>query len=322
MPSRIGQSRIVVAACWVGAAVSALAQVGAPQLGWVPDGTRIRPVYGIPAAAAVGGPILPDQEFSKIASSPARNFVLVAAADSGAVSIYTPDRGLRALDGAGASPDLIALSPRGSSAVLWFSSNQAQVITGLPDAPVLRQVDASFLGSTLGALALSDDGAWLSGIWPQGAYAFGPGGEVNRLPMENITAIAFFQGSHDLAAAGASGLQRVTGIEGFAIVSNLLMSEDSSLQPVAIAAASNNRAVLIADNSGAITTVDVATGTATTSDCGCQPAGIFGMGPSTFRLTGLEGGSFKMFDTVLGEILFAPVALVAEGTVESEGAAQ
>lgn len=312
----------LLAACCLGTVSlsisSAFAQVGAPQLGWIPDGTRIRPVYGIPAAAAVGVPIPADQDFSQVAASPGRNYVLVSAADTGIVSIYTSDHALVPLDGAGGAPDLVVLSPRGSSAVLWFTSlNRVQIVTGLPDAPAIRQVDASFLGSAPGALAISDDGAWIAGTWTSDAYALGPNGEVNRLPVESATALGFFQGNHNLAAAGAAGLQTVTGIENFAVVSNLLTSADSSLQPVAVAATSDNKTLVLADQSGSVTAIDIASGTATASGCGCQPAGLFGMGPSAFRLTGLDGGAFKLFDAASGEILFVPLALT-----EAEGAGQ
>jgi hypothetical protein len=318
---------IIFAACWLGAGTAALAQVGAPQMGWVPDGTRIRPVYGISAAATVGAPIPADQDFSQIAASPAGDYVLVSAADGGRVSIYTPEHGLIPLAGVGSAPDIVMLSPRGSSAALWFSPvNQAQVVTGLPDAPAIRQVDASFLGLPMspapGALAVSDDGAWVSGVWSQGVYVFGPNGEVDRLPLENIAALAFFQGSHDLAAAGPSGLYRVTGIGGFAVVTSLLTSGDSSLRPVAVAAASSNRTLLLADRSGWVTAVDLGSGIATSSDCGCQLEGLVGMGPSSFRLTGLQDGAFKLFDAALGEILFAPIARVPDAEGTAEGAAQ
>jgi hypothetical protein len=321
----------VLAACCLAAVSlsmsSAFAQVGAPQLGWVPDGTRIRPVYGIPAAAAVGAPITADQDFAQIAASPARNYVLVAAADTGAVSIYTTEHGLVPLAGAGNAPDSVILSPRGSSAALWFSSNnQVQVITGLPDAPVIRQLDASFLDSgkpsAPGSLAISDDGAWVAGTWiltgDTSVYAFGPKGEVKRLPVENATALGFFQGTHNLAAAGPAGLQTVTGIDGFAVVSTLLAAAGSS-QPIAIAVATtaDNRTLVLADQSGSVTTIDIASGAATAFDCGCQPQGLFGMGPSAFRLTGLAGGAFKLFDAASGEILFVPLALT-----ETEGAGQ
>ncbi|MGH9648668.1 MAG: hypothetical protein ACRD4E_17845, partial [Bryobacteraceae bacterium] len=215
----------------------AFAQVGAPQLGWVPDGTRIRPVYGIPAAAAVGDPIPADQDFSQIAASPARDYVLVVAADTGAVSLYTARHGLVPIEGAGGAPDSIVLSPGGSSAALWFSSlnssnNQVQVITGLPDAPAVRQLDASFLGSAPGALAISDDGTWVAGTWTSAenasVYAFGPNGKLTRLPVESATALAFFTGTHDLAAAGAFGLQKITGVDGFAVASSLFTPAGSA----------------------------------------------------------------------------------------------
>jgi hypothetical protein len=271
-------------------------------------------VYGIPAAAAIGAAVPADQDFSRIAASPAGNYVLVSAgpasAQPGLVSIYTPDHGLRPLDGAGGAPDAVVLSPRGSSAALWFSStNQVQVVTGLPDAPAIRQLDASFLGSAPGALAVSDDGAWLSGSWSGGVYAFGPTGEVIQLIADGVAALAFFQGTHDLAAASAAGVQMVTGVGGFAVVSSLLASADASLQPVAIAATSDNQTVLLADKSGSVTAVNVGSGAAITSDCGCLPEGLFGIGPSAFRLTGIASGAFKLFDTAHGEILFAPLAL-------------
>jgi hypothetical protein len=304
-------ARIILAAYLLSTAGTALAQVGAPQLGWVPDGAHIRPVYGIPAAAAIGPAVLTDQDFSQIAPSPGRNYVLVSASDTGIVSVYTPENGLIPLGGAGLAPDVMVLSPRGSAAAVWFSSiNQVQVITGLPDAPTIQQMDASFLGAAPGALAVSDDGSFLAGAWLSGVYAFGPNGEVDRLPIEDsVAALAFFQGTNDLAAAGPAGLEMVTGIGGFAIVSRLLTNGDSALQPVAVAAASGNRTLVLADRSGSVTAVDIGSGAATAYDCGCQPDGLFAMGASAFRLTGIENGAFKLFDTARGEILFAPLAL-------------
>jgi len=305
----------------LGFAGAALAQVGVPQLGWVPDGASIRPVYGIPAAAAIGAAISSDQGFARIAPSPARSYVLVSSAADGVVSVYTPEHGLIPLQDAGIAPDFLILSPRGSSAALWFSSiHQVQLVTGLPDAPTIRQVEASFLGPTPAALAISDDGAWFAGAWPGGVYALGPNGEVNRLPIEDrVVALAFLAGKHDMVAAGPSGLNLVTGVDGFAMVSSLLASADATLQPVAVAAASDNRTVVLADLSGAVTAVDVSSGAATASDCGCQPEGLFGIGPSAFRLTGVQNGAFKLFDAASGEILFAPLAL---DHAQTEGAAQ
>ena len=311
--------RIILGSWLLGTAGAALAQIDAPQLGWVPDGTRIRPVYGIPASAAVGAAI-GTQDFLRIAASASRNYVLVCATDTGIVSVYRPDTGLTPLDGAGIAPDSIVLSPGGSAAALWFNSiNQVQIVTGLPEAPAIRQLDASFLGATPDALALSDDGAWLAGSWVTGVYAFGPNGEVNRLPIEDrVAALGFFQSTHDMAAAGTAALLRVTGMGSFVQVSTLATFADSSSPAAAVAVTRDNKAVIAVDLSGFITAVQIESGTATTTDCGCSPEGLFAMGPSAFRLTGLQGGAFRLFDAALGEVLFAPLALVES----TEGAAQ
>jgi hypothetical protein len=318
--------RIILGSWLFGAAGAALAQIDAPQLGWVTDGARIRPVYGIPASAAVGAAV-GTQDFLRIAASASRNYVLVCATDTGVVSVYQPGPGLTPLDGAGIAPDSIVLSPGGSAAALWFNSiNQVQIVTGLPEAPSIRQLDASFLGSSPVALALSDDGAWLAGAWlgetSMGVYAFGPNGDVNRLPIEDrVTALAFFPLTHDIAAASTAGLLRVAGIGSFAVVSNVLSTlaafADSS-PPASLAVTQDNKVIIAVDRSGLITAVQIESGAATTVDCGCSPEGLFAMGPSAFRLTGLQGGAFKLFDAALGEVLFAPLAL----SQSAEGAAQ
>ena len=302
----------------LGAAAVALGQVSAPQLGWVPDRSGIRPLYGIPASAAVGARVRTGQDFSRIAVSPDGDYVLAASARPAGVSVYTPESGLIPLEGAAGVPDMVALSPRGFSAALWFSSTKrAQVVTGLPNAPVIRPVDTSLFDSAPSALAISDDGAWLS-VFSGALYALGPNGEINRLPVDSVAALAFFPGTHDLAMASAEGMKRLTGVDGFAILSNLLVSSEASLHPVAIAATADNRSVVLADRNGTITTVDIGSGAVATYDCGCQPEGLYGMGPSAFRLTSLQNGAIKLLDVARGEILFAPLAPVDA----SAGAAQ
>jgi len=315
--------RIILGSCLFSAAGAALAQIDAPQLGWVPDGTRVRPVYGIPASAAVGEAI-GTQDFLRIAASASRNYVLVCASDTGVVSLYRPGTGLTPLDGAGIAPDSIILSPGGAAAALWFNSiNQVQIITGLPDAPSIRQLDGSFLGSSPVALALSDDGAWLAGAWlgetSRGVYAFGPNGEVNRLPIEDrVAALAFFPLTQDIAAASTAGLLRVTGIGSFVQVSTVAAFAEASPLAAAVAVTQDNKVIIAVNGAGTITSVQIESGAAASLDCGCSPEGLFPIGSSVFRLTSLQGGAFKLFDAALGEVLFAPLAL----SQNTEGAAQ
>jgi hypothetical protein len=152
-----------------------------------------------------------------------------------------------------------------------------------------------------------------------GVYAFGPNGEVNRLPIEDrVTGLAFFPLTHDIAAASTAGLQRVTGIGSFVQISVLASFADSSPPAAAVAVTSDNKVVIAVNGAGTITSVQIESGTTASLDCGCSPEGLFPIGSSAFRLTSLQGGAFKLFDAALGEVLFAPLALVQS----AEGAAQ
>ncbi len=72
-------------------------------------------------------------------------------------------------------------SPRGSAAVLWFSPlNHAQLVTGLPNAPVIRPINAAFLRTPPSSIAISDDGNWLAVSTSAGLYLWGPVGQMNR----------------------------------------------------------------------------------------------------------------------------------------------
>jgi hypothetical protein len=302
--------RLSLVALFFTALSAAPAQVSGPQLGWIPDGSHIRPVSGIPQAAAVGARVPSDQDFSQIAPSPDRNYVLVSAAQSGVVSIYSAESGIIPLNGAGNAPDLVTLSPRGFAAALWFASmSQVQIITGLPDAPVIRQVHAPLLGVAPDQLAITDDGEWIAGIWSSGTYAFGPNGETIRLPIaDGVTALAFLEATHDLAAAGPAGLNLVSGIDGALFITNLLASS-GSLQPAGLGVAGKNQALIMADKNGTVTMLNLASKSVTRSDCTCQPEGLFPLAGAAFRLTSLNHGAFKLFDASTGQVLFAPVAL-------------
>jgi hypothetical protein len=286
-------------------------QVGSPLLGYLPDGARFRPVNGIPAAAAIAPALDLKQDFSQIAASPAHDYVLVASAKQGALSIFTPARGLSPLIGAGLAPHLIAMSPRGSAAVLWFSPiNTAQLVTGLPAAPVIRQISASYLRGTPTSLAISDDGKWLAGVWPSGLYVWGPFGQVNRLPVEeSVDALAFFPGRTTLAIAAAHHVLTINAVDNFSPPSLLYDADDWVPDVAALAVSPNNARVILADRSGSIVSIETSTGKAVKVDCSCQPEGLFGMGQSAFRLTGMANNAFQLFDSVNNEVLSAPLAL-------------
>lgn len=305
----------VVGLLVTGAALDA--QVSAPVLGFVPDGDRVRPVFGIPAAAAIAAPFSTSRGFARVAASPQQDYLLVSAADNGEVLLLGPDGSLKSLRGAGAGPDEIAISPEGSAAALWFASaNRAQVITGLRPSqqspPQIREISTSFLESSPYALAVSDDGQWLAGAWRSGNYAFGPHGEVNRLPVEDIvSSVAFLHGQHNLVIGTHE--QILMADVGGANQPSVLLSGQGRLDPVAVAVAGGNQKMVFANPRGRITMVDLTSGAVQTAECQCSPKGLIPMGTSVFRLTGMESGAFQVFDSDSGQVFAATLVAAAQG---------
>jgi hypothetical protein len=298
------------------------AQVGAPVLGFVPDGAGVRQVFGLPAGASITPPLAVARGFAGMTASPRQDYVLASAADNGDVLIMAPDGTLKSLAGARSAPDQIVISPEGSSAALWFASiSHAEVVSGLPQSPQIREIDASFLGPSPYSLSISDDGQWLAGTWRSGNYAFGPHGEVNRLPVEDIVpAIAFLHNSHDLAVATHEQVIRVSDVGG-ANQASVLVTGQGRIDAMAVAATTGNSSLVVADPRGKITKVDLASGALQTAECGCHPLGLFPMGHSAFRLTGLESGAFEIFDPDTGQVLAAPLTPPAS-TSSTQGGQQ
>lgn len=299
------------------ASTAAWAQVGAPVLGLLPDRGQIHPVNGIAASASIAPALDFGVQFLQAAIAPRQNFALVSAA-SGAVLLAYPNGTTALLAGLSANPDAIVLSPLGSAAVLWFASPRLlEIVSGLPGAPVVRQVNATFLSGASSnenssdvpsALAVSDDGAWGAGAWSSGVWGFGPNGEVrNLLSGDRAFALAFFAGREDLAAATRSGISSISDVGGSAAVS-LLYTAPAPQTPSGLGTSTDNARLIMTDRAGGILTLDLVSSSTAQLDCGCVPDGVFSMGGSLFRITGLTGSVFRVFDAAAGAVFLVPLA--------------
>src|SRR5215813_12163810 len=108
--------------------------VGGPLLGVVFDAGQadIRSLTGIPGSAILGGPLDSGAALGQAAVS-AAGYAVAVEYDSGAAVLVTSS-GRRPLAGIPTGAAVIVLSPRGSSAALYFKSTRtAYVVTGLPD---------------------------------------------------------------------------------------------------------------------------------------------------------------------------------------------
>jgi hypothetical protein len=291
---------------------TAFAQIGGPFLGYVPDGTRIRPMHGLPAAGAIGASIDAGRDFSHIAISPTQNFAIAIAADSGEAMIVKPGVSLTTIKGASTNPDVLAMSPRGTSAALWFPLlGHLEAISGLPDAPAVRSIDAAFLNASPLAIAISDDGQWAAGLFSAGVYAFGPNAEVIPLQTDpGVVALAFFHNRHDLALSTSTRVTSIADVGGSMQPSVLYDFSAQPLSPRAIAISFDNQRAIVADAAGSLLNVALATGTADLVDCGCSPTGLYSLGGALFRLNGTARRSeLKLFDAAAGAVWIVPPAL-------------
>jgi hypothetical protein len=300
----------------------ATAQLGGPVIGYVPEGGTIRPMYGLPAAGSIGAAIASNRDLARIAISPSQTFAVATTADNGAVMVFKPSSGLTAITGAGANPDIIAISPHGLSAALWLPlQNQLQAISGLPDSPVVRTIDASFLNASPLSIAISDDGQWVAGLWSTGVYAFGPSSQAVSLQTDpGVVALAFFHNSHSIALATSARATSIADLGGGMQNSVLYDYSSNPLSPRAIALSFDNSHAVIADSTGHLLNINVASASASTALCGCSPQGLYGLGGGLFRLNGTAAPGrsgarteLKLFDANAGSTWIVPPAFSEAG---------
>lgn len=295
------------------ASATAWAQLNGPMLGWIPDGAQIRPMNGLAGAAALGDPVELGRDLSRIAASPSGNYVIATAADNGQAllivnAIASP------INGVSAGATGLAVSPLGSSAALWFSSGHFQVVSGLPLAPSVRDIDASFLPDRPLAFAVSDDGQSLAASWPGGAWLFDPSGAAPLGVGDRIDALAFLPRQHALLAATDRSILSIDNGVSTTLYSS---SRRSSVRrplgmnaPVGIAASFDGQRVVTADRAGYVLNLDLADGTSSLVRCDCAPEGVFGLGGAAFRLTGASD-DVNIFDASIDSISIVPPKLVS-----------
>jgi hypothetical protein len=293
---------------------TAMAQVGAPMLGYLPDQGTIRAMNGIPASASIGPLLVAQQAYTQIAVSSSGSFAL-ATASTGEVVVLTVGADGMTLETAtvqGAAAGNLQLSPNGSSAVV-LNGGTLEVIGGLPASPAVASfTDVSYLGAA-SALSVSDDGQWVAGVFGGAVYAIGSGGQVVTLPAPaGVVASAFFHGTEDLAVTTAVQIVEISNISsGTPTTTNIYGSADTPIpaqSPIALALTSDNAWVLLVEPDGGIGQVQLAGGAVTVAHCGCTPEGLTGLGGTLFRVSTLANGSVKVYDARSGDMWFVPLA--------------
>jgi hypothetical protein len=297
-------------------------QIAGPVIGFVWDSSAraLRPVLGIPGASTLGDPLGDPLNTGLALSSatvaPHQDSAIAFAAD-GSLHLLRLGAGVtEVLCGACPSTaDAAVFSPSGT-AVALYSAGRAQIVTGLPGAPVAGasfEVGASRDHALAPPLALSDDGAWLLASSRVAVNLFGSNGGPRQLLATGPGAlVAFAAGSHDAAIADPSGaaLMLFHDVAGES-TQQALAAPDEVRQAAALAfSADGSRLFLASRADQSIAAIDIASGTSTVSACNCALSGLVSMG-NVLRLNELGNGPLWLLDasgSAAPKVVFVPAA--------------
>lgn len=300
-------------------------QLAGPVSGYVFDrqAHALRLVLGIAGASVLGDSVQFGLNPAAVYVSPGQNSAVVVGADR-SVHLFQLSGGTArevTLNGVNATPEGVAFSPSGTAAAL-FAAGRAQVVTGLPNAPVAggtidarANQDASALTvrphpyrlMATEMFAVSDDGAVVLVASDGSVRSLGAsGGGQTVMDSAAGAIVAFAPGGHDAVVAhpGGLGLVLIHDAGGSPQQQNLASAADIA-SANGVAFSTDGKKVFVARSSGGVTVFDVAARTRTDVTCDCVPFGLSPMG-SLFRLNDLGSGPLWLLDPAGNRIVFVP----------------
>lgn len=255
------------------------AKMASPVLGYVFDSSSkaVRPIAGIPGAAALEGALPSAAKLEIGFVSPNGRFLLAATLD-GAVLIDLHNKTTADLENGPADIALGSWSPDSKTFALWTRSGKLQVWTGVPDSAALKF--SADVESPAG-IAVADGGA-VAAFWNDSGLRLVDGAHIEEAAAGPIAAAAFRAGSVEWAAVTEGQLIRSSGDP---VALDLV-------KPSAVAFGSRSvlaggeKALSIFDENGARTIA-----------CDCAATTLERLaGTDVFRLTGVDSPSIAIYD--------------------------
>ena len=245
-----------------------------PVLGFIAGDapSQVRAIVGIPASASLTTDISLSSSVTRI-SIPSHQPYVLAETDTPPALTVVAFSGLNPgtpglVNGALPGADLIAFSPSGNVAALYFSATQRlQVISGLPVQPlVARDVVVSGLVASFRTIAISDDASLVAGTTADSVVVVAASGSAQSVYVSaNLGNLALIPQTSDAIVwdFGKGSLIRLHGLSGGVtdevVASNLSFSADSSIQVT-----SDGQSILVADPSAhSVAAIDLTTHAAT-----------------------------------------------------------
>lgn len=267
-----------------------------PMLGWVWDARQesIRPILGIAGSSVLGKGVDLGMPVKFAAISGNQEYAFALGGDTReaiAVDLRPVAATFSRIDGVAVGAERAALSPRGTSAVLWYSEAKKLAVLGnLPrNGVMLREVDLSVEGAP-GAIAVNDDGSLILAAYPEtkAVVVFDQDGNRWKLPKESaVTALVFLDNSRDALIAAEDGVFLTREVSASATMQSI-----SSIASAGALAPLDQRKVLVVDNSiQSVVELTLDSGDSRSIQCPCAPTGLIRMsGSGIFRLNEVSRG--------------------------------
>jgi len=295
---------------------------GVPSVGYVfePEALALRPILGTPGAAVFGSRVELGLNLRRAWVSPRQNFALAEVAETPEVLLLPLQPGTqqaKTLSSLPVGADQVAVSPTGSAMAFYHRiDQQLRIVSGLPDSAEIRPgINLSDLPGRLSSLAVSDDGlVSLVAITDgeTGAIYLVQAGEKRVVALcRDVRAMTFLANSLNAAMADTAAnevrlLNNVTG----AATSQILAEETRGIShPLAVQVSTDNSRIFCLNSGvGAITTVDLNSGSLTHLAIGGSASRLQRLGGDVFQLTGDLRQSTLLFDAESPEarIVFVP----------------
>jgi hypothetical protein len=277
--------------------------INGPVAGYVFDkaARALRPVLGLPGASSLGSPINWRNRVDQAFIAPKLDSA-VGVTSEGAFRLFRVRDGIvteLAVSGlAQASPPYsVAFSPSGSSVAL-YAANRVQLVSGLPDAPVVGgSIDLTAAGVP-SALAVSDDARALLVSVNTSVRFFELYADMGKLIDTAPGAqVAFAVGGHDAAVADSGvGVVLFRDLAGDGASQVIAPPGENTAAFTALAFSADGKALYLASAAAqTVTQLDLTAGALTRIPCSCSPTALARMG-SVFRLTELGGDPLWLLD--------------------------
>jgi WD40 repeat protein len=255
----------------------------------------IKPILGLPGAATIGSALDLPFGFAHVEFSLKGDYaVAVGESLSDFVVVRNLSRNptLEYIFSSDSAIDRIALSPDGTFAAS-NSGNAIRLFSGLSTRPNLESVISSPAGNdSLTALAVSDSGELAASFFDgnkSSVFWSEKGGDFKLVATSgDVSAMAFLRGRSGIVIADRllNEVALISDLSSNPSSVRLASEADGVSEPSAVELSNSGTKAVVANQSGAIVTIDLAGGASGQLSCGCRATTLRALrGDSVFALT-------------------------------------